>query len=127
MSGKHRIHGLLLILPQLHEVSPSAQFIAEIQILRVACDLAQLNDCVILRFVDLLAADVSSAPGIEKADFTSLCDVKVYEIQLFVVFIGEIHGVAVPETQKPALSLCVLIGKHSHKALDNRLYSFELG
>jgi hypothetical protein len=117
----------LLILPQLHEVSPPAQFIAEIQILRVASDLTQLNHCVILRFIDLLAADVGSSPGIEKAYFTSLSDIKVDEIQLFVVFIGEIHGVAVPETQKPALSLCVLIGKHSHKALDNRLHSFELG
>jgi hypothetical protein len=79
---------------------------------------------MIFGFINLFATDVGSPPCVEKAYFTSLRHVIVDEIQLFVVFISEIHGVTVPKTQKPALSLCMLIRKHSHKALDYGLYSF---
>ena len=109
MSGQDSIHSLLLILTQLHEVSPAAEFVAKIQILRVTSDLAQLDHSVVFRLVDLLAADVGCSPSVEEADFAPFCHVIVDKIQLFVVFISEIHGVAVPETQEPPLCLCVLV------------------
>ena len=44
----------------------------------------------------LLAADVSCPPAVKETYFAPLCHIKVDKVQLFIVFISEVHGVAVP-------------------------------
>ena len=64
---------------------------------------------MILRLKDLLSSDVSCPPVIEETYFPSLGNIIVNKIELFEIFMSEIHGVTVPQTKEPSLSLSVLI------------------
>ena len=109
VASEDRIQSLLLILSEFDEIPPSAKFVAEVEILRTSANLAKLDDGVIFRLKDLLSSDVSCPPFIEEAYFPSLGYIIVNKIELFEIFMSEIHGVAVPQTKEPSLSLSMLI------------------
>jgi hypothetical protein len=107
--AKDREESLRLGLPEFNEVSPSAKFVPNIQILGAADKLADLYHCMILGLCDLLLPQVGSPPGIVKADLSPFGYVEIDEIQLFVVLMREIHGFAIPETEEETLCLLVVV------------------
>ena len=86
----------MLILSQLHKVSPAAQFVSQIQILRTTSNLTDLNYCMQFRFIHLFATDVSCAPVVEESNLPSLGYIIIDEVQFFVIFMCKVHGVTVP-------------------------------
>ena len=64
--------------------------------MRVAHNFAYFNHCMVFGLCHLLAADISCPPAVEETYFAPLCHIKVDKVQLFIVFISEVHGVAVP-------------------------------
>jgi hypothetical protein len=91
VASEDRIQSLLLILSEFDEIPPSAQFVTEVEILRTSTYLAKLDDGVIFRLKDLLSSDVSCPPVIEEAYFSSLGNIIVNKIELFEIFMSEIH------------------------------------
>ena len=124
--AKDREESLRLGLSEFHEVSPSAEFVPNIQILGAADKLADLYHCVILGLCDLLLPQVGSPPGIVKADLPPLGHIEIDEIQLFVVLMREIHGFAVPEAEEETLCLLVVVREDSHETVDYSFHSLKL-
>ena len=124
--AKDREESLRLGLSEFDEISPSAEFVPNIQILGSADKLADLYHCMILGLCDLLLPQVGSPPGIVKADLSPLGHIEIDEIRLFVVLMREIHGFAVPETEEETLCLLVVVREDSHETVDYSFHSLKL-
>ena len=126
VSTKDREESLRLGLSEFHEISPSAEFVPNIQILGSPDKLADLYHCMVLGLCDLLLPKVGSPPGIVKADLSPLGNIEIDQIQLFVVLMSKIHGFAVPETEEETLCLLVVIREDSHETVNYSFHSLKL-
>lgn len=124
--AKHREEGLGLSLSELHEISPSAEFVPNVQILSAADKFADLDHCMTLGLCDLLLSQVGSPPGIVKADLSPLGNVEIDEIKFFVILMREIHRLAVPETKEETLGLLVVVREDPHETVDYSFHSLKL-
>lgn len=110
MPREDRVESLGLVLAEFNEVSPSAHFVSQHEVLPGLSKSCQFHRRVHLRLMLLDFLEKGVPPSEVELDFPSLHDVEVNEIEFLVILMSEVHGVSVPQFQVAALALRVMIG-----------------
>ena len=116
----------MLLLSKFDKIPPSAQFISNREILGTTDNLANFDHSMMFRLRHLLFSQIGRAPSIIESYFPALSHIEIDKIKLLIVFMSEIHGIAIPKTKEETLCLLMMILKNSNTTVDYSFYLFQL-
>ena len=77
-----------------------------------------------LLLVSLLQTLIGTPPKEVELDLLFFLDRVIYQSELLIMLVSEVHRMSVPDAEESSLGLSMMIGEYSYKSIDKGLYSF---